>query len=468
MPTRIRRQPIPLGAHWISAICLSFVITSANAADSPTYHRDVLPILQNQCLNCHREGELAPMPLDSYEAVRPWAKALRRSVTEKTMPPWFADPRYGEFKNKMVLTDAEIDTIVRWVGAGSPAGDSADAPAPVEYPKGWHIGEPDEVFTMLEPYTLAAEGPDEYKYFTIPTNLTEDRWVTGFEVKPGNNAIVHHVIVFVQPKGAKDRGEGGATKSRSFVPESPEELEKVLAQQEKIQDRLRESGLRERPTSAMMGGLNMLGGVAPGTPPWTAAPGEGKLLPAGSSLVFQMHYSRNGRDEVDQTSIGVKYATGPVHRERHTVGVANLAFAIPPGANNFRVDAWHTFNEEIDILGYMPHMHLRGKSFEYRAIFPDGREEILLSVPRYDFNWQLTYDLVRPLSVPKGTTIHCIAHYDNSAENPSNPNPKAVLRFGEPTTDEMMIGWMDIVRVGKSGTQIGSVGTEPAGDAGGE
>lgn len=419
---------------------------TTSRAETPRFYKDVLPIFQERCMKCHREGELAPMPLDEYSSARPWAKSVRRTVVEGSMPPWFADEKYGEFSNRNVLSDEERNTIVKWVNAGAPAGNPADAPEPVEFPVGWQIGEPDEIFKMQEPYTLGAEGPDEYKYFTIPTNLTEDKWVTAFEVRAGNTAVVHHVIAFVVPEGAPTRGEGGVTVTNSFRPESPQQLEEILARQESINSRLKESGMKPRPIATMLGGLNILGGVAPGTPPWKAREGSGKLLPKGSNLIFQMHYHRNGQEEIDQTSIGVIYADAPVTQARDTVGVANLAFAVPPHAPNYRVDSWHTFDEPVKIVGFMPHMHLRGKAFEYSAIYPDGREEILLSIPNYDFDWQLSYEAAEPLAIPAGTTIHCIAHFDNSSDNAANPDPEAVLRFGEPTEDEMMIGWLEITR----------------------
>jgi mono/diheme cytochrome c family protein len=426
----------------LSALALTcFAVASAKAETTPRYYEDVLPIFQENCLSCHRQGAVAPMAFDSFAAARPWAKSIQKSVMQRNMPPWLADPKHGVFSNAMQLTDAEIDTIVKWATAGAPAGDPSKAPAPKEFPE-WEIGAPDQIFTMPSPYTLAPEGQDEYKYFTVSEEFPEDKWVTGLEVKAGNTNIVHHVIAFVLPPGAKDRGEGGEEKLNSFRPESDEKAAEAVRKGEEMQEKLRAAATNPRPLP-MMG--QVLGGVAPGTPPWIARPGEGRLIKKGSRIYLQMHYHRNGLEETDQTSIGVKYAAAPVQHERKTVGIANVTFAVPPMADNYKVESFHTFDRDVKILSFMPHMHLRGKAFEYRAKYPDGREETLMSVPNYDFAWQYTYELAEPISIPKGTLIHCIAHFDNSANNTANPDPLRVVKFGNPTEDEMMIGWMDVV-----------------------
>jgi len=394
-----------------AAIAAGVVATgSAASADetAPTFYKDVLPIFQNHCNECHRQGQLAPMALDDYSAIRPWIKSIRRSVSEGEMPPWFADKAHGEWVNDISLNDEQIQTINRWVAAGALEGDKADAPAPKQFNDSWVLGEPDEVFTMPKAHTLAAEGKDEYKYFTIPTNFTEDRWITSLEVMPGNREIVHHVIVFVKEAGKENegvgsetggtntRGEGGPVENNSFRPESQEKLDEIIARQERFLEMQTRKTRREAPLRLM----GMIGGMAPGMPPWQAHPGEGRLLKAGSVLVFQMHYHPSGNEGTDQTSIGVKYAQEPIRKQVYTTGIFNIAFAIPPGADDFDVRAEHTINEPIKVLSFMPHMHLRGKAFRYTAIYPDGREQILLNVPRYDFNWQLVYECKEPLALP--------------------------------------------------------------------
>lgn len=425
-----------------AAALFTLVAASAFADGAPKYYEDILPIFQKNCVSCHRSGSLAPMALDQFETARPWAKSIRKAVSLKSMPPWLADPHFGKFSNAMGLTQPEIDLIIKWAAAGAPGGDPKAAPAPLKFAD-WEIGEPDDVLTMTKPYTLGPEGNDEYKYFTMAKTFSEDKWVTAFEVKPGNRAVVHHVIAFIQGPGQADRPEGGEEKTISFRPESPEKAAEAVKKGEEFQEKMRAGSRTERPLP-MMG--QILGGIAPGTPPWTARPGEGRLVKAGSKIYLQMHYHRNGNSETDQTSIALKYAKGPVEQERLTIGVPNVAFAIPPNADNYKVESWHTFNKDTTIVSFMPHMHLRGKSFEYRAEYADGRQETLMSVPKYDFAWQYTYELEKPITLPKGTTIHCIATFDNSANNTANPDPARVVKFGDPTVDEMMIGWMDVAQ----------------------
>lgn len=416
-------------------------------AGPPTYFKDVLPILQENCLSCHRQGEIAPMPFESYEQVRPWAKSIRRVVKDRSMPPWHADPEYGHFSNAMGLNESEISTISRWATLGARAGSESDAPEPVVFSSEWAIGTPDAIYTMPVPYTLGPEGNDEYKYFTIDLGLTEDKWVTHVEVKPGNRAIVHHVIAFIDESGAPVRDEGGIVPVNSKRPESPEQLKRIMKrQEEKIKPAVKKSGMKPKP----LRDFTLLGGIAPGTPPISYPEGQAKLLKAGSKLILQMHYNRaTGKVEVDQTSIGVRFADGPPKIERKMTALMNISFAIPPHASNYRVDAYHTTDRPVLIHNFMPHLHLRGVAFQYKAIYPDGTEEILLNIPEYDFNWQYGYELTEPKYIPAGTLLQCTGWFDNSAENEANPDPEAIVRFGEPTVDEMMIGWMEYTELPK-------------------
>lgn len=420
--------------------------SAGEGEQAPTFYKDVLPVFQNRCIECHRQGQLAPMTLDSYEAARPYAKSILKSVVEREMPPWDASPEHGKFLNDASLSEAEIKLVADWAKSGAPAGDPGQAPPAKEFASDWKIGEPDALFRMPEAYALPAEGPDEYKYFRVPTNFTEDRWISAMECKAGNAEVVHHIIVFVKEPGKplmhEGDGEGGAVEKRSKRPESEEDLQKIMAGQERAKQSREKRGRREQ----ALRDTGMLGGVAPGMPPWVARPGEGRLVKAGSELVFQMHYHPSGKPALDQSVIGVKFAEKPAEHHRRTTGIFNIGFAIPPGADNFEVVAEHTLRDDIHLVSFMPHMHLRGKAYEYKAIYPNGAEEILLSVPRYDFAWQNVYELAEPKALPRGTTIVCTAHFDNSASNPDNPDPQAVVRFGEPTVDEMMIGWFDYWR----------------------
>lgn len=360
-----------------------------------TFSKDVQPILETRCVQCHRAGEIAPMPLATYAQVRPWAKAIKTAVLTKRMPPWFADPHYGKFSNDLSLSPREISTIVAWVDRGAPEGDRA---TPVERPDladGWRIPQPDAVFELPHPIPVPASGTLDYMYFAVPTGFTEDRWVESVEVRPTNRAVVHHAIVLVQSFGG--RWGGG-----------------------------------------------FLAGYAPGAVPQRWKPGQARLIKAGSTLIFQMHYATNGKPAVDRTRIGMVFARQPVTQQVVALQSVNHDFEIPPGDPDFPVESTATLYEPAWLVGMRPHMHLRGKSFEFRAVYPDGRTEILLRVPKYDFNWQPYYYLAQPLRLPKGTRIECTARFDNSRNNPFNPDPRLAVRWGDQSWDEMMIGWFDI------------------------
>jgi len=341
----------------------------------------------------------------TYQEVRPWAKAIRERVVERSMPPWFADPHYGKFANDPSLSQNEIDTVVAWVNAGSPKGDDKDLPPAPRFTAGWTIGQPDVVLEMQEEYSIPAEGTIPYLYFTIPTNFTEDKWIQAMEIRPGNRTVVHHVIAFTQDAGARATGEGEANRGRG-----------------------------------------QLGGITPNKTGVVFSPGTARLIKKGSNIVFQMHYTTNGQATKDRTKIGLVFAREPARKIIVTGNALNSRFVIPPGESNYEVKASTTFNEDSLLSSFMPHMHYRGKDFTYTAIYPDGRSEILLSVPKYDFNWQLTYILKEPLPMPKGTRLECVAHFDNSARNKFNPDPTRAVRWGDQTWEEMMIGWFSSTR----------------------
>jgi hypothetical protein len=382
---------------------------------TPTFNKDVAPILQKNCMTCHRAGQVAPMSLQNYKEARPWAKSIREMVAERRMPPWLADPHYGEFANDRRLSQKEVDTIVAWVDGGLKEGDPKDLPANPKFTEGWTIGQPDLVLSMTEEYSVPADGVVPYKYFVVPTNFSEDRYIQAAEIKPGNRAVVHHVIVTVrEPDEGKPPGAG------------------------EIRDPQEEGEARR--------GRNpdgMLVGTAPGMPPLMLQPGKAKLVKKGSVLVFQMHYTTNGEAAKDRTGVGLIFARTPVEKRVITTGAFARDLAIPPGDPNYQTKASFTFKEDSHILSFMPHMHVRGKDFEYRLVYPDGSSKIVLSVRRYDFNWQLSYWLKDALVVPKGTRLECTAHFDNSTNNKYNPDPTKLVRWGPQTWEEMMIGWFD-------------------------
>ena len=384
-----------------------------------TFNKEVAPILQKNCVTCHRPGQVAPMSLLSYKDARPWAKSIREMVAERRMPPWLADPGYGEFTNDRRLSQREIDTILAWVDGGLREGDPKDLFPNPKFPEGWTIGQPDLVLSMNDEYSVPADGVVPYKYFVVPTGFTEDRYVQAAEIKPGNRSVVHHVIVTVREPEEGELPSAGEIRATQGGPQEEGEVRR---------------------------GRNpdgMLVGTAPGMPPLTLQPGRAKLVKKGSVLIFQMHYTTNGEAAKDRTGVGLIFAKGAVEKRVITTGAFARELAIPPGDPSYETKASFTFKEDSHILSFMPHMHVRGKDFEYRLAYPDGTSRIVLSVPRYDFNWQLSYWLKMPLAAPKGSRLECTAHFDNSTGNKYNPDPTKLVRWGPQTWEEMMIGWFD-------------------------
>jgi peroxiredoxin len=381
------------------------------SADGPvTYTKQVARILQKNCQDCHRPGQVGPMPLQNYEEVLAWSDTIREVVSQRRMPPWHADPRFGHFANDRSLSAEDGHTLLAWVDGGCPKGDDKELPPEKNYPEGWTIGKPDAVYSMQELFKVPAKAGEagvEYQYFVVPTRFMTDVWVQAAEAKPGNRALVHHIIVFVKPP----KGQPG---------------------------RDHEDGI----------GDGFLTGYAPGDMPSIFEPGTAKRIPRGSELVFQMHYTPNGVEGEDRSCVGLIFAKSPPRREVRTRGVEEHSLTIPKQSKNYEVVASTSFRREVELLSFMPHMHLRGKDFEYSLVHADGRSEVLLRVPRYDFNWQSTYRLKKPIKVPAGSRIQCVAHYDNSPGNPNNPDPNKVVSWGDQTWDEMMIGFVDYAYTG--------------------
>ena len=387
--------------------------SAAQTKNAPTFTKDVAPILHKNCAGCHREGEIGPMPLLTYEQARPWAKSIRERVALGQMPPWHADAAHGTFLNDRRLNETEKSTLIAWVDGGAPQGDPKDLPPAPKFAEGWEIGTPDVVLAMVKPYAVPSSGTIEYQYFTIPTNFTEDKWVQAIEVKPGARKVVHHVLVFARPpQGAPDEKVEPA-----FMPTLPK------------------APGREGRGGGVPGTL--IATTAPGTNAMIYAPGDAMKVRAGSTLFLQVHYTTNGKAETDETSVGMIFAKQPPQREIHNNAILNALLKIPAGAPDQAIDAAVEFTEDAHITALFPHTHLRGKSWEYRLIYPDGRSQVILSVPKYDFNWQTYYLYAQPLAVPKGSRLETTAHYDNSVNNPSNPNPKIDVRWGAQTWEEM-------------------------------
>jgi peroxiredoxin len=388
---QVRRPELP------AAGCLIGRVSRQTPGGQVTYAKHIARIMQNRCVECHRPGEAAPFTLLSYEDVRGWAEMIREVVQEGRMPPWFADPRYGHFKNDARLSESEKQQLFAWVDNGCPEGDPADLPEPRKFVEGWRIGEPDEIlYVSEEPFRVPAEGVLEYQYFTIDPGWKTDKWIQAAEIRPGNRAVVHHLRVDLKAANAADAFP------RDFIAQ-----------------------------------------YGPGFLPNVCPPGTAVHVPAHSKLVIEVHYTPNGSPQTDRSMIGLRFADLHTVKKMLIHGCAYVdkeKFRIPPGDRNCEIQGHDYFDSDTLLVSLLPHMHLRGKSFRYEAEYPDGNREVLLSVPRYDFNWQLEYFFSEPKLLPKGTKLHCIAHYDNSADNPANPDPSRVVRYDKQIFDEMLEG----------------------------
>jgi mono/diheme cytochrome c family protein len=395
------------------AIAIVGAAGAALAADGPSvsFAKDVAPIIYKSCAECHRPTMFAPMSLMTYDDARPYARAIKQKVLARQMPPWGADPAYGTFRNDPRLSEKDIQTIVDWVDAGAPKGDDADLPKRPVFADGWTIGKPDAIFTMEEEYKIPASGTIPYLYFRVPTHLTEDKWIQAIEIKPGARTNVHHVLAYTQPAG-QPLNPGGAL------------------------------------------GPTNIGGVTPNKPGLVFPQGIARLIRGNQDLVLQMHYTTNGAEAVDRTTVGIIYAKEPPARVAAGGMALNPRFVIPANDGNYEVRATQAIQRDTVLTSLTPHMHVRGKDMTYIAHYPDGTSETLLSVPKYDFNWQITYELATPKTLPAGTNVEVIAHYDNSVNNKFNPDPSKDVRWGDQTWEEMMIGfWSTVVEPPKTATQ---------------
>jgi hypothetical protein len=408
-------------ASLVAAAALFASATDPTAQPVPAFYKNILPLLQDHCQSCHRPGEIAPMPLVTYEQTRPWAPAIAKAVKNGMMPPWFADSRFGHFSNDPSLTPQQISTMLAWVAGGAPAGDPHDAPAPPQWTEGWNIAKPDLVLPMPKPVAIPADGDVEYTYEIVPTHFTEDKWIQMAEVHPSSPQCVHHAVVYIRPPDSK------------WLRHAPVGLPFTASTLSDPQDRLEAHGT----TSDLM----LV--YAPGSSPDRWPDGMAKFVPAGSDLVFQIHYTTNGTAGNDQTSIGLVFAKSPPQQRVITLQLNDHAFIIPPGADDFRVEVQGTLPHDATLLSLFPHMHLRGKRFEYDIVKPDGSVEVLLRV-NYHFHSQLSYRLAEPRLLKAGTKLRAVAWYDNSRNNPHNPDPSATVTWGDQTYQEMMVGFFDV------------------------
>lgn len=363
-----------------------------------TYTRQISRILRKRCIECHRSGEIAPFSLTEYKDVAAWSAMIREVVVDGRMPPWSASPGHGHFRNDARLSSEEKQLLLQWIDNGCPEGDASDLPPPASFITGWRIPSPQQVVFMAEkPFTVPAEGEVMYQYFLVDPGFTEDKYLQAAEVRPGNRGVVHHGLVLIVPPGEEQNG---------------------------------------------LGASGVLLDYAPGMPPTILPHGLAIRVPKGAKFLFQMHYTPNGSVQSDRSYLGLVFAD-PMTVKRFVEGgaVINQAIDIPANAGDYRLTAEYQVPADIRLLSMSPHMHLRGKSFRYEVHFPDGRRKILLDVPKYDFNWQLRYDLQEPLDLPRGTRLVCTAIYDNSDSNPANPDPTRRVSWGDQTWEEMLIGF---------------------------
>jgi mono/diheme cytochrome c family protein len=439
------------------ALCLGVDAPGAAAQSSTsTFNKDVLPILQKNCQGCHRPGQIAPMSFLTYKDARPWAKAIKDAVVTRTMPPWFADPQYGHFSNERRLKQAEIDAISKWADAGAPEGNVKDAPSPVQWPEdGWQI-KPDYIVDGPT-YEVPAKGVVEWTWYVVPGGFTKDTWVTSIEVLPSQKAVTHHVCLsYVQH----------TPDIEYFKPVLPRQIQRDQDGNE-IRGRggARGGPPTGNPTGGQRGGATGVAAAVPGGSVLAAIfgrsagtalieecyePGRAaadfrpynaaKLIPAGTDVAVNVHYTPNGTPVTDHVRIGFTIAKETPRRRYIAMSATSPSdpdqFAIPPNNPNWEAPpAVVTFNQDVELVGLMPHMHVRGKAARFDMEYPDGKTETILNVPRYDFNWQLWYDT--SIKVPKGTTMRVYAWYDNSANNKFNPNPNATVYYGDQTWEEM-------------------------------
>ncbi|MBV8569843.1 MAG: cytochrome c [Acidobacteriaceae bacterium] len=403
-------------------LALAAVVRVSEAGQPPTFAKDVAPILQRECQTCHRPGEAGPFSMLTYQAVRPWAMAMKEAVKTRKMPPWFADPRYGKFRNGHLLSDAEIQTISDWADAKAPEGNPNDLPPPVDWVEGWQIGVPDKIYRLSIPFDVPASGVVDYQHIIVPTGFREDTWIQAAEVRPTDRAVVHHIIAFIrEPKSSWFRGQ------------APGQF--FIAPQVKT---------KEQPDTSPLPS-DFLVGYAPGQPAEILEPGQAKLIKAGSDIVFQVHYTPNGHATRDQTQLGVIFAKNQPKERVLTLSATNGTFQIPPGDPDYRVDASFEVGANVRLSGVHPHMHGRGKDFLYKLVFPTNETQTILSVPHYNWHWQNWYTFDQPIFLPKGTRIECTAHFDNSANNPDNADPAKTVTWGEQSWDEMMVGFFNLV-----------------------
>lgn len=399
-----------------------FLLTAAalaNAAE-PTFTKDIAPILHERCAHCHRPGDIGPMPLLTYDQVRPWSAAIKQSVQQRRMPPWFADPHYSKFRNDRRLSDAQIATVTAWVNAGAPKGNDKDMPALPKFTEGWSFNRPpDLVVDMPLEVKVQAKGVLDLQNYYVKVPFDKETFVEAVELRPGNRKVVHHSIVNIVD-----------------IPEAVDPKELLTG---KKHGRI----------------IWKLIGQAPGKGAESHWPGVAKRIKPGTYFEFNMHYTPTGKEETDRTKLGIWLSKEPIHHEVVTAMAANEIYRegklisradlpnIPAGDPSWPIVGVMRVKDDITVYSMSPHMHFRGKDMQYSVKYPDGRDEVLLNVPKYNYEWQLNYEFANPPKIPAGSVITVRAHYDNSANNPRNPAPNEEVIWGQQSWNEMFIPWIE-------------------------
>jgi hypothetical protein len=402
---------------YLTGLLLAAPLATWGASADVTFDRDVLPILQKNCQACHRPGEVAPMPLMTYQDARPWAKAIKAAALTRKMPPWYADPQYGHFANEHKLTDAQIATLASWADNGAPEGDAKSKPAPVAFVDGWNL-KPDLIVEMPTAFQVPASGTVEYQYMKVKGNFPKDVWVSEAEMRPGDSRVVHHGEVWVLPPGSKWMADAvpGVAYPQTVMKKQPDDH------------------------------IDILGKFNPGVGAQTFVfGGSAKFIPKDSDLVFEIHYTAVGQAAADRTKVGMVFAKGP-HSTRYFTSYGPQArnLVIAPNDNNGEVVSEMTLAADAKLVNVQPHMHVRGKDYELRMILPNGETRTVFK-GIFDFNWQISYNFAEPILMPKGTRLVGISHFDNSPNNPFNPDHAKEVHWGFQNWEEMSNCFMGLV-----------------------
>jgi hypothetical protein len=406
-----------VGFGLVSISCSNIVRgQKSEPAPTPTFNKDVAPILYNHCASCHRPGQVAPFSLLTYADAAKRSSLIADLTESRFMPPWKPVPGHGDFKDANYLSDAELATLKRWAEAKAPEGDPADLPALPHFPDGWQLGQPDLVLKMPQAFQIPAEGEDVYQCFVMPLNLPPGTSVAAVEIHPGNRKVLHHSILYLNDDGTAQARDKATTEPGYRCFGGP--------------------GVRS---------AGSLGGWVPGAKPHRLPAGVAMTVPQGSELVMQNHYHPSGKPETDQSELGIYFAKGPVEKTVFSVPMMQRNLNIPAGDSNYRVSATFVTPIDLEVIGIAPHMHLLGQDMKVIATLPDGQVKSMIWIKDWDFNWQGMYQYQAPLSLPKGTRIELQAVYDNSPANPKNPNsPPQPVHWGENTTDEMCLAFIQV------------------------